>query len=345
MKTFSQNRKVTKQQLIEDLTKIGINKGDLVAVTLSLKSIGYVQGGPNAFIDALIETVGPKGTIMMNTFTHSASIFSLPKEVYDPKSSIPYTGLVPTTMMKRKDAIRSRHPTCSVTAIGYLADYLTKDHDLKANTYLPYEKLAKSNGKYLCIGLGNRLVAIRHEAQRRAGLFIVPVFLGVYFKNMAGKKELFVRKIAPCKKNLGNLVPLVDQKIKLTRNRIGFADSILANANELLEAMTEILRKNPQLNLCRDLLCFKCRELERRLNLYSKIENPRLFQKNPIIRTAIFGANKLILTQFRNAIIFNKKTNSKIVKIKISDRFLHALLEIASKTLKKVQYRMARISN
>jgi len=52
-----------------DFKKIGIQKGDHLAVTLSFKSIGHVKGGPDTFIDALIEVVGSEGTIMVNTFT------------------------------------------------------------------------------------------------------------------------------------------------------------------------------------------------------------------------------------------------------------------------------------
>jgi aminoglycoside N3'-acetyltransferase len=285
-----------------------------------------------------LEVVGLKGTILMNTFTYSRSIFSLkPDFVFDPKSTVPYTGLVPSTLVKREDMIRSRHPTRSITAIGYLADYLTKDHDEKSNPYLPYEKLAKVNGKYLCIGIGNRLVAIRHEAQRRAGLFKVPVFLGVYFKNLAGNKELHIAKIAPCKVNLHNIVPKVEEKIKLTRSKIGFANSILANTNDLLEAMTDVLQKDPQLSLCEDFFCFKCRELERRLDLYSKIKSPRFFQKYAIIRTILFGLNKLVLSQFRNDIIFDEKKKQKIINKKLSDHFIQALIKIASTLLRRKQ--------
>ena len=216
MKDAYKTKQVSKQQLINDLKRIGVCQGDHLAVTLSLKSIGYVQGGPNSFIDALLEVVGSKGTIMMNTYTRSVSILSIkPDFVFDPKTSAPYTGLVPKTLLKRKNTIRSKHPNCSIAANGYLAEYLTKDHDEKANAFLPYEKLAKINGKYLCIGIGNRLVAIRHEAQRRANLFTVPIFLGVYYKNAKGKKELFTWKIPPCTKNLHKIVPKVEEKIKL----------------------------------------------------------------------------------------------------------------------------------
>ena len=44
--------KVTKKQLIKDLKEIGIKKSDHVGVTLSFKGIGYVMGGPEAFIEA-----------------------------------------------------------------------------------------------------------------------------------------------------------------------------------------------------------------------------------------------------------------------------------------------------
>ena len=59
----------TKDDIVEDLRNSGVNKGDHLAVALSFKSIGYVEGGPDAFIDALIEAIGPNGTIMMPTFT------------------------------------------------------------------------------------------------------------------------------------------------------------------------------------------------------------------------------------------------------------------------------------
>ena len=49
---------VPKQRIVDDLKRIGVTEGDHVAVVLSLKSIGYVVGGPAAFIEALLET-GP----------------------------------------------------------------------------------------------------------------------------------------------------------------------------------------------------------------------------------------------------------------------------------------------
>ena len=329
---------ISKEQLMDDFKKIGIQKGDHLAVTLSFKSIGYVKGGPDTFIDALLEVVGSEGTLMVNTYTQSVSLFALqPNFIFDPKKSVPYTGLIPRTLLKRKNTIRSCHPTCSVAAIGSQAEYLTKNHNENSNPFLPYEKLAQINGKYLCIGIGNRLVAIRHEAQRRANLIQVPIFLGVYFKNQNGKKRLFVWKIPPCTDNMHNIVPLIETKMTFKRDKIGVANSILADAKQLIEIMTEILQKDPQLGLCNDIFCFKCRELERQLNLYSKIESPKIFQKNMLIKTVLYGINKLILRQFRYAIIFDESKNTKTIKKTSLDISLTILFNIASKVLGRNQ--------
>ena len=58
---------IIKQELINDFIKIGLEKGDVVIVHTSLKKIGYVCGGAQTVIEALIDVVGPEGTIMMPT--------------------------------------------------------------------------------------------------------------------------------------------------------------------------------------------------------------------------------------------------------------------------------------
>ena len=51
----------------EILKEAGLKEGMNVIVHTSLGSLGYVSGGAKTVIDALIETVGDKGTIMMPT--------------------------------------------------------------------------------------------------------------------------------------------------------------------------------------------------------------------------------------------------------------------------------------
>ena len=284
-------RTVCKDQIISDLRRMGLVEGDHVAVALSFKSIGNVEGGPEAFIEALLAVVGSKGTIMMNAHTSYFPVSEINTDyVFDITSSTPLTGVLPEKLLKHEGAIRSRHPTFSAVAVGHLAEYLTDGHDECSMPYLPFEKLARVKGKCLFIGIEGRLVAIRHEAQRRAGLFVVPMLTGVKYKKN-NEVKLFVSVMPPCTKKLPELNPRLEKMKILRSGKIGYAPSLIGLADNLLESLSSILKEDPSLNLCDDLFCLSCRELERRLNISTKNMTP--FQKT--LRHMIYFKNKLTL--------------------------------------------------
>ena len=299
LRLTSRKNDVTKQQLITDLTKIGVTRGDHLAVTLSLNAIGHVVGGPETLIDALVETVGPEGTVMMNTYTRTFPIYAIDEEfVFDSERTVCWTGIVPETLRKRKNAIRSNNPVCSVVAIGKKAEYLTRDH-LNSSLHVPYERLAKINGKYLAIGLGNELVAIRHQAQRQAGLCqLLERPNAVRYRDPAEKIKLFIFNEAPCTKSIQGIVPLMESAKVLERGKIGNASAWIASAREFLDYLTHTLKRNPATSLCQDPYCLWCREIERKLNLYGQIGKPRYFQKSRIIREAIALGNHIRLKKY-----------------------------------------------
>ena len=95
------SQRICKERIADDLRKIGVGEGDHLAVALSLKSIGYVVGGPKAFIEALMEVVGPNGTIMMNTSTHGFPLSEVACDyIYNYRLTPCETGVVPETLRK-----------------------------------------------------------------------------------------------------------------------------------------------------------------------------------------------------------------------------------------------------
>lgn len=60
---------VTKEDICRALSELKIEAGDTVLVHSSLKSMGYVEGGAETVIEALLMSVGDSGTIVMPTFT------------------------------------------------------------------------------------------------------------------------------------------------------------------------------------------------------------------------------------------------------------------------------------
>jgi aminoglycoside N3'-acetyltransferase len=293
---------------------LGVEPGDHVAIGLSFKALGPVEGGPEAFIDALLEAVGPQGTLMVNTFTEHFGLSRVKTGrvdyVFDYRSTPCNTGLVPELVRQREGALRSKHPVCSVAAIGSQARYLTDGHDMGARAYSPFSRLAELNGKYLSIGIGKRLAGFRHEAQDLAGLLrVVPKKLAVPYRQDNGEIEFFINREPPgCVRTLGVLEDHLDALGLVSRGQVGQATSVLVPARESLEQMTELLRLQPQVNLCDRVSCLWCRETERRMDLYGRLEHRQYFQKyRPIIALLALAnwwrmGDNPILTQARRVI-------------------------------------------
>ena len=202
--------------------------------------------------------------------------------VFDADSTEVNTGIVPEMLRQRKESVRSRHPTHSVAAIGKYAEYLTSGHDEHADAYLPYARLAEIGGKYLAIGIGDRLVGFRHQAQHVAGLLhVVPWVRVVTFKRGDGPTRLFALKDrGGCVRRLAELVGDLREEGVVQEGMVGEASALLVPARESLHIMTTALTNNPERNLCAKVSCYWCREVERRMDLFRAIDNPRYFQRN-----------------------------------------------------------------
>lgn len=62
------NRKiVVKQDIVDALRRIGAKNGQDIIVHTSMSSFGFVCGGAQVIIEALIDTVGDEETIIMPT--------------------------------------------------------------------------------------------------------------------------------------------------------------------------------------------------------------------------------------------------------------------------------------
>ncbi len=298
-------RTITRDRLVDDLRRLGIQPGDHLGLGISFRSIGRVADGPDTLIDALLEAVGPDGTIMIPAFTQlfprTITATGRVEYIFDPARTPAYTGLVPETLRQRRDAIRSRHPVCSVAALGRLARQLTDGHDADAPAYLPYSRLAGCGGKILFIGIGDNLVGFRHEAQYLAGLLeIVPFRRRSRYRDDEGRIRTFVGRFEDgCYRKLPGLAADLRERGLVTDGRIGDADAVLLPAEESLLVMTEILLHAPERNLCGVWSCLWCRELERRLALYGAIETPRFFQKHRTIAWLLGLVNRVRLAYAR----------------------------------------------
>ena len=60
-----------REQIAEALQALGLQTSHIVFVHSSLSSIGYVEGGADAAVDAFLDVLGSTGTLVVPTFTFS----------------------------------------------------------------------------------------------------------------------------------------------------------------------------------------------------------------------------------------------------------------------------------
>lgn len=141
--------------LTTGLRDVGLHSSDVVLVHSSMNGLGHVDGGPNAVIDALLEAVGPSGTVLFPTLTGSMADGPDNPPRIDLSNTPCWTGLIPETARQRPDAVRSVHPTHSVVALGANKKELTLGHELgksPCDEMSPYYGLMELSGKILLLG-------------------------------------------------------------------------------------------------------------------------------------------------------------------------------------------------
>lgn len=178
---------IVKEDVIEALKRVGVMQGQTIMVHTSLSKLGFVCGGAQTIIEALLECVGNQGTIMMPTQSwknldpESGVYWEEPKEWWQTiREHIPAYNkyITPTNTMGAvaemfrlwPGALRSDHPARSVAALGKYAGYLTEGHDL-SNIFgdgSPIGKLYELDGYVLLIGVGFDKNTSLHLADARA---------------------------------------------------------------------------------------------------------------------------------------------------------------------------------
>ena len=141
---------VTQADIVRGLTELGLENGDTVLVHSSMKSFGYVEGGPDAVIEALLEVIGPRGCLVMPTLTMGAAENPV---IFDVRTSPSVAGLVTEVFRNRPQVRRSHHPLSSAAAEGWAAEEMIRYHtDTPADLPSPYGQVYLRGGWCLFLG-------------------------------------------------------------------------------------------------------------------------------------------------------------------------------------------------
>ena len=140
------------EQIAEALQTLGLHTGNIVFVHSSLSSIGYVEGGADAVVDAFLDVIGSTGTLVVPAFTFSHGGKLNP--VFDPIRDASEMGRITEVARTRPGARRSRHLLHSVAALGPHAEEITAVHGHSAwAADGPFWKLYELDAHILMLGV------------------------------------------------------------------------------------------------------------------------------------------------------------------------------------------------
>lgn len=161
----------TQPQLVTALRDAGLCEGDLVLVHSALRKLGPVEGGAETVIDALLEAVGPAGTVAVPT--HTWKVVNPEQPVFHQTLTPSNVGALTNVFRQRPAARRGLHPTHSVAAIGARAAEFVSGHecnDTPCSATSPYGRLRDWGGKVLMIGEGLNCCTFFHGCEQWAGM-------------------------------------------------------------------------------------------------------------------------------------------------------------------------------
>ncbi|MBJ7610057.1 MAG: AAC(3) family N-acetyltransferase [Candidatus Dormibacteraeota bacterium] len=178
---------VTPAAIRDGLEQLGLPLGATVLVHASLSALGWVAGGAHAVVLALVDTVGPSGTLVMPTQSSNLSdpahwsnppvpegwweLIRRETPAFDPSlTPTRHMGAIVECFRHLPGVRRSDHPTRSFAAAGPAADGIVGSHEPTHGfgERSPLARLYDADAWVLLLGVGHANNTSLHLAEYRA---------------------------------------------------------------------------------------------------------------------------------------------------------------------------------
>lgn len=153
--------------LVDQLSSLGIERGDVLLVHTSYRAVRPVDGGPAGLIEALLECIGPGGTLVMPSWSGEDDV------PFDPRKSpvAADLGIVARVFARWPGVARSVHPF-AFAAVGPHAGRVLQDplplppHAAES----PVGRVHELDGRVLLLGVDHTADTTIHLAEILAGV-------------------------------------------------------------------------------------------------------------------------------------------------------------------------------
>jgi aminoglycoside 3-N-acetyltransferase len=236
-------------EVIAGIHELGIRSGDRLFVHSSLSAFGHVEDGAETVCRALLDAVGPEGTVAAPTFTwrnnHERTTVR-----FDVLRDACETGAIPEAFRKIPGALRSDHVCHSLAAHGADAKEVMGDGVLS---------FGRGSGMYSLYDLGFHCVFLGCGFAPCTALHVAEELMQVpyrYYRHYDGsvvvradgtevpsKAREFLPYI-PFSNNFRKMEAILEERGLLRRGQIGNATVIATSAREIIDTAVEYLEKD-----------------------------------------------------------------------------------------------------
>ena len=231
---------MNKAEIKQGLQALGLKEGDIVLLHSSLSSMGKVEGGAVAVVEAFLETLGKAGTL-------AAPVFGS-------------LGILADAVKEWPDAVISDCPKGTVAAIGADAGKICIDHwqaDTVHGEGSPYLKIAGLGGYICLLGVDQDRNTTMHSVEALLQLPYLNSTSGTVLTPQGAAQKTWKHYPGPHRDFIG-LDKLLRASGKMKIGKIGNAVTRLIKSQDLIEILAEAGRRDPAFCLCNNPECADC---------------------------------------------------------------------------------------
>ncbi len=246
----SGRRETSVQEAAEQLRALGVREDGVLLVHTSFRAVRPVEGGPLGLIRALLEALGPRGTLAMPTMTDGEAPF-------DPRATPSvHMGAVAELFWRQPSVLRSTHPGGSFAAQGPLAAQLCAPQPLSPphGPDSPVGRVHAHDGQVLLLGVGHSEDTTLHLAEALAD---VPYW--VSHPCVVGEATVEIPETDHCCAGFNQVDGWLRAAGLQREGKVGRAHARLVRSRELVATVVPRLRASPLAFLCAaDKGCEEC---------------------------------------------------------------------------------------
>lgn len=234
-------RALTREEVIQQLKRLGVRAGGVLVVHTSFRAVRPIEGGPLGLLRALREVLGPRGTLVMPSWTGDDSV------PFDPLNTPASSdlGVVADRFWRLEGVERSHHPFAFAAAGPDAAQVVAGPLPLPPHIpESPIGKVHALDGQVLLLGVGHDANTTLHLAELLAGVpYGVPKHI-TDFQDGRAVQIPYLENDHCCQR-----FALVDEWLRArglqSEGPVGYAPARLMRAQDVVAVALEQLKLDP----------------------------------------------------------------------------------------------------